>query len=163
MFIDACHSGALDKEELLAFEKSKKKKTTSTTDDKINVTGIASRSTIKIKNKQSKISTNSSFELMQRTFSDLSGSNGAVIVSAAGGMEYAFESAEWNNGVFTLAIREGLFLKYADTYYAGNKDGKISVDELVKYINSRVTYLTNEKQKPTQRRENIHFNWIIRY
>jgi len=163
MFIDACHSGALDKEELLAFEKSKKKKTTSTTDDKINVTGIASRSTIKIKNKQSKISTNSSFELMQRTFSDLSGSNGAVIVSAAGGMEYAFESAEWNNGVFTLAIREGLFLKYADTYLGGNKDGKISVEELVKYVNERVAYLTNEKQKPTQRRENIDFNWIIRY
>ncbi len=163
MFIDACHSGAIDKDELLALEKNNRTKVKAKTEEQTNVTGIASRSSIKITNKKSKVNANSSFELMQQTFSDLSGSNGAVIISAAGGMEYAFESAEWNNGVFTMAIREGIFLKYADEYYGGNKDGKVSIEELVKYINTRVSTLTNEKQKPTVRRENIDFNWIIRY
>jgi hypothetical protein len=39
---------------------------------------------------------------MQNTFSDLGSSNGAIIVSAAGGMEYAFESLRMEQWRFYL-------------------------------------------------------------
>jgi|GEM_PF-1149511 len=163
MFIDACHSGALDKDELLAIKTKKDPKQTSSTKEKNNVKSIASRSSIKVHDKQAKVSANSSFELMQHLFSDLSGSNGAVVISAAGGMEYAFESPEWNNGVFTYSIREGIFSKFADKYYGGNNDGNVTVQELANYVNKRVSELTSGKQRPTSRRENIEFNWVIKY
>ncbi len=162
MFIDACHSGALDKDEILAIKNSKNNIVINKSDQK-NVKGIASRSSINIKNKTAKVSANSSFELMQNLFSDLSNGNGAVIISAAGGMEYAFESAKWNNGVFTYCIREGIFDGYADKYYGGNDDRKISVQELSNYVNKRVSELTNGKQKPTSRKENMDFNWTIKF
>lgn len=161
MFIDACHSGALDKDEILAAQKNKKLSITSKSNEQKNVKGIASRSSIIIKNKSKKVNANSTFELMQNTFSDLGYSNGAVIVSAAGGMEYAFESPEWNNGVFTFSIREGWFKKFADTQ--GNSDNLVSVAELVEYVSNRVTELTNGKQKPNSRKENLEFNWVIKY
>lgn len=161
LFIDACHSGALDKEELIALERKRKiamhGKNTS------NVSGIASRSSILVKNKKKNVNAANSFELMQNSFSDLSESTGAVIISAAGGMEYAFESAEWNNGVFTYSIIEGLFNKDADQYYGGNKDEEVSIQELAIYVSKRVSQLTNEKQKPTSRKENLDFNWIINF
>lgn len=162
MFIDACHSGALDKEELLAIKNSKKNIVVNAGTQK-NVKGIASRSSIKITNKVAKVNANSSFELMQNLFSDLSSSNGAVIISAAGGMEYAYESAKWNNGVFTYSIREGIFDGYADKYYSGNNNGQVTVQELTNYVNKRVSELTNGKQKPTSRRENIDFDWVIKF
>lgn len=161
MFIDACHSGALDKDEILAIQKNKKLEVTNKSNEQKNVKGIASRSSIIIKNKSKKVNANSSFELMQNTFSDLGNSNGAIIVSAAGGMEYAFESPEWNNGVFTYSIREGWFKKLADTQ--GNADNLVSVSELVEYVSNRVTELTNGKQKPNSRKENVEFNWVIKY
>lgn len=161
LFIDACHSGALDKEELLALER--KRKMAITGKNTTNVTGIGSRSSVIIKNKKKNVSAASSFELMQNSFSDLSESTGAVIISAAGGMEYAFESAEWNNGVFTYSIIEGLFNKDADNYYDGNKDGEVTIKELAIYVNKRVSQLTKDKQKPTARKENLDFNWVINF
>lgn len=163
MFIDACHSGALDKDEILTIQKNKQTVVASKKEDAENVKGIATRSSIKIKNKTAKVSANSSYELMQNTFSDLSGSNGAIIVSAAGGMEYAFESREWNNGVFTYAIRNGLFQKEADKQLNGDKDGKVTIEELLAYVNALVTNLTNGRQKPNSRKENLEYNWIINY
>ena len=163
MFIDACHSGALDKEELMAIKNNKKINVVAKSEEQKNVKGIATRSSIKISNKVAKVNANSSFELMQSLFSDLSTSNGAVIISAAGGMEYAYESPTWNNGVFTYSIREGIFSAYADKYYTGNNDGNVTVQELANYVNKRVSELTNGKQKPMSRRENIDFNWVIKY
>lgn len=156
MFIDACHSGAFDKDEVLAVQRMNKNKNNSSV-----VKGIASRSSIILKTKK-KSSTNS-FELMQSAFSDLGGSNGTIIISAAGGMEFAYESPTWNNGVFTYSIREGIFNKMADTNYFGNKNGEVSIQELSVYVNKRVSELTNNKQRPTSRKESLEFNWIINY
>lgn len=161
LFIDACHSGALDKDELI--ELDRKRKIALNGKNTSNVSGIASRSSIIVKNKKKNVNAANSFELMQNSFSDLSESTGAIIISAAGGMEYAFESAEWNNGVFTYSIIEGLFNKDADQYYGGNKDEEVSIQELAVYVSKRVSQLTNEKQKPTSRKENLDYNWIINF
>ena len=99
---------------------------------------------------------------MQNLFADLSNSNGAVVISAAGGMEYALESAQWNNGVFTYCVRKGIEEKRADVE-GGNNDTKVSVQELQQYVSKKVSELTRGKQQPTSRRENVDFEWLLRY
>jgi hypothetical protein len=91
---------------------------------------------------------NASFEMMQNLFTDLSNSNGAVIISAAGGMEYAFEGDKWNNGVFTYCVQQGITNKMADKSITGNYDESVSVAELLMYVSRRVSELTVENKNP---------------
>lgn len=156
LLIDACHSGALDKEELLA---QQKKRAGQPTDKADTVKGFAARGSITRSNK-AKTDANSTYEVMQNLFADISSGNGAVIISAAGGMEYAFESDKWNNGVFTYCIRRGIEEEKADKE-DGNNDNLVDVGELKEYVSRKVSELTNGKQRPVSRRENIEYNWII--
>jgi WD40 repeat protein len=142
LLIDACHSGALDKDELL----------TKNVLQKGNVKVANARSSIKIK--KSKLKLNSTFELMQNQFADLSNNSGTVVISAAGGLEYAFESARWNNGVFTYCIRKALEEDY--------KFSRLTVQELQQYVSKAVSALTNGQQKPTSRKENLDYDWAIK-
>ncbi|HEX8334425.1 MAG TPA: caspase family protein [Segetibacter sp.] len=152
LLIDACHSGALDKESLLI-------QSPFVADSKVeNVKAVGTRSSIR--SKPSKVNLNNTFELMQTLFADLSANNGTVVISAAGGLEYAFESPEWNNGVFTYCVRKGLEEKLADK--EGNFDGKVSVQELQQYVSRQVFSLTNGRQRPTSRKENFDYDWNIR-
>ncbi|HNL83047.1 MAG TPA: caspase family protein, partial [Chitinophagaceae bacterium] len=153
LLIDACHSGALDKEEL---KKDSSKLFVDNTDT--NKTTVVTRSTIK-KKKLSKVSLNNTFELMQNLFSDFTNNNGSVVISAAGGLEFAFESATWNNGVFTYCIRKALENFEADE--EGDFNSKTSISELMKYVSENVTRLTNGQQKPTSRREVLDFDWEL--
>jgi uncharacterized caspase-like protein len=95
---------------------------------------------------------------MQRQFTDLSESNGAIVISAAGGMEYAYESANWSNGVFTYCLRDALDNFKADVNY----DGRTTVQELQSYVSKKVPELTANQQRPTSRVENIEFDWTIK-
>ena len=155
LLIDACHSGALDKEELLAGN-TKLEYNSDTT----SVNGTAPRGVIKLS--QGAAETNNSFQVMQNLFADLNGTTGTVVISAAGGMEYALESPQWNNGVFTYCVRKGIAEKAADSD-GGNDDGKVSVQELQQYVGKKVSELTRGKQQPTSRRENVDFEWFLRY
>lgn len=145
IFIDACHSGEVDKEEVVFAEA-----TTNQSDQ------VKSRS-FKYINKKEGIGLNNSFELMQAMFTDLRRGTGAEILSSASGVEFAFESSVWKNGVFTYALLEGLSTKKADT----NKDQKTTVSELRNYLAERVVYLTKGKQNPTSRGENLDFDFVI--
>ncbi len=158
LLIDACHSGALDKEEILA-QQNKITTTKDTATDNGSVSGFASRGLI-VKDKKATVDANSSYEVMQNLFADISTGNGAVVISAAGGMEYAFESEKWNNGVFTYCIRKGIEENMADTD-GGNADRRVDVAELKNYVSKKVSELTKGKQRPVSRRENIEFNWVV--
>jgi uncharacterized caspase-like protein len=98
-----------------------------------------------------------SFELMQQLFADLNKGTGAMVISSAGGAEYAFESPTWNNGVFTYSLLEGVKTKNADK----NKDGQIMVSELRDYVIDKVQNLTEGKQRPTSRKENLEFDFKV--
>ena len=142
MLIDACHSGEVDKDEV-EFVTSNNQQA-----GKVKYRGF--------KNKGVKsIGLKNSFELMQELFNDLRSGTGAMVISAASGVEFSYESPEWNNGVFTYAIMEGLKTNNAD------KDGnnEITVTELRDYAIERVIELTNGKQTPTSRRENLEFDF----
>jgi hypothetical protein len=70
---------------------------------------------------------------------------GINIIGASGGAEFALESAQWNNGVFTASIIEALRDKKADL----NGDTRISVGELRDFLAQRVSELTKGAQKPS--------------
>jgi WD40 repeat protein len=155
LMMDACHSGEVDKEEtndMLASNTEKSSDITFRGNVKeYNFKGIDSKTT------QSGISLNNSFELMQELFAGLDQGTGATVISAAAGKGYALESPQWNNGVFTYSILNGLKNKAADK----NKNGVITVSELKDYSIKQVQFLTGGKQKPTIRKESVNFDWKI--
>ena len=137
VLIDACHSGEVDKEEFIA--------------SRVALSPEIKSRGFKIAQKKSAISLQSSFELMKELFADLRRNNGAVVISAASGKEYAFESAQWKNGVFTYCVLEGLKTNRSDQ----NNDNIVTVSEVRNYVSRRVQELTGGKQNPTSRTENI--------
>ncbi len=147
MLIDACHSGELDKEgvEIVSTETTKK--------GTVSFRGFKK---IVSKNK-SDIGLEDSFELMKVLFADLRRGTGAMVISSAGGGEFAYEGDKWKNGVFTYSLLEGLESENADT----NKDGDITVSELRNYVFDKVSKLTNGRQNPTSRRENLEFDFKV--
>ncbi|MEW6468702.1 MAG: caspase family protein [Bacteroidota bacterium] len=144
VLIDACHSGEVDKEdtEVLA------------SNNNPNVTSNARSGNLTVK---PKAGLKNSFEYMQALFTDVQKGTGATIISAAGGMEFALESKDWNNGVFTYSIMKGLDTGGADL----NKDGKIVVSELRRFVGDMVFELTNGSQRPTTRKENTGNDFAI--
>lgn len=141
LLIDACHSGEVDK------EAEPQLVVQSSSDKDVVFRGVKPRGY----NANTAISYNNSFELMKELFSDLRKGTGAVVISSAGGGEYAFEGTQWKNGVFTYSLREGLLSGQADK----NKDKTITVSELQHFVMDNVVKLTGGRQKPTMRQENI--------
>ena len=87
------------------------------------------------------------------------GSNevGVVIMSGSTGEESSLESEEWQHGVFTLSLIEGLKNKKADI----KTDGIIFLRELDFYVSNNVNELTNGKQNPTTQKPSTISKLII--
>lgn len=68
---------------------------------------------------------------------------GLVVMAASTGRQASQESADWQNGVFTLALLEGLRGK-ADF----RKTGRVTVNMLDLYVSERVRELTDGAQTP---------------
>ncbi len=99
----------------------------------------------------------SSVRFQQDWFADLRRGTGAVVISSASGSEYALEGEQWNNGVFTYALLDGLKNHAADA----NGDKEITVGELQAYVSLRVVELTRGGQNPTVRRENLSYDFTV--
>ncbi len=138
MLIDACHSGEVDKEELVRINK---------VCDSLHLKkgGI----TVAYES-DNKLGLKNSFELMQNLFVNVGKSTGATIISASGGTQFALERGDLKNGVFTYCILEAI---------ENNKTMMIS--ELKKLVGKRVEELTDGLQKPTSRNENISIDWAL--
>jgi uncharacterized caspase-like protein len=147
VLMDACHSGELDKNALADADLP--------LDSQVEAIPVGGKA-VPLVNRP-KVGMQNSFQLMQELFSDLSRGNGAVVISAAGGMEYAYESGRWNNGVFTYSVIRGLTEGLADR----NHDDIITVSELKEYVSHEVEALTNGLQKPTSRQENLEFDFRV--
>jgi len=145
LLIDACNSGEIDQEE-------ERKDDTSFTNK--NVKGYVPVGAKTAKPIILQKGVQNSFELMQSLFYDLDRGNGSFIISAAGGKEYAYESKEWNNGVFTYSYIKA----FNELKHNGNT---INISALKDLIYTSVKELTNGKQKPTSRSENVEWDWRI--
>ncbi len=146
MFIDACNSGEVDKDETvfagIGTPTSKEGK-------------VASRG-FKMVQKKDNLGLKNSFDLMQELFSDLRKGSGAIVISSASGTEFAFESSEWKNGVFTYSL-----LEWMKTYNASSNTEYVKVSKLRDYVFEKVSTLTNGKQHPTSRKENLEFDFNV--
>lgn len=141
ILLDACHSGELDKDEveLTASSGNLKEKDFS----KASLNSVIA-------------STGNSFELMKELFADLRRGTGATVISSSSGKYYSYEDATHQNGIYTYALKEGL-----EGAADENNDQEISVSELKTYLYHRVSELTNGKQKPTTREENLEFDFRV--
>jgi len=138
MLIDACHSGEVDKEELVRIDRAT---------DSLHLTkgGV----TVAYE-EDGKLGMKNSFELMQNLFVNVGKSTGATIISAAAGTQFALERGDLKNGVFTYCILEAM-----------EKNKTMKISELKKIVGQRVEELTNGLQKPTSRNENISVDWSL--
>ena len=136
MLIDACHSGEVDKEDLVRIKGS--------SDSLIKgVTPVAYSG-------EGHLGLKNSFELMQSLFVNVGKSTGATIISAAAGTQFALERNDLKNGVFTYSILEAM-----------NKYPTVKISELKKIVGKRVEELTKGLQKPTSRNETIAVDWTL--
>lgn len=144
LLIDACHSGEVDEEPLFT-----------------RVSGVPSAVTARgakpmaVKEKKTKVPKNS--DLLKNLFVDLRRGNGTTILSSAGGLEFAYESDRWRNGLFTYCLLDGLATLSADI----NGDGKVMLSELQEYVTQRVFKLSGGQQTPTFRLENIAADYVF--
>lgn len=147
LIMDTCHSGELFKDEVEEVE----------LDTELQGDDVVFRSnqgTTTVRTRQGLQKTN---EAVREMFNDLNRGTGTTVISSAGGVEYAMESAEWKNGLFTFCLLDGLKGLKADE----NKDGKVFLSELQEYIGLKVFELSNGKQKPTARFENLSLDYQI--
>lgn len=142
MLIDACHSGELDKDG-----------TSIDTNLNASVTAIDHGKGDLFKQLKH---TGNSFEIMQELFNDLRRGTGATVISSSAGKYYSFEDELYQNGIYTYALKLGLQGK-ADT----NENKEISINELKLYLYNKVSELTNGKQKPTYRQENLEMDFRV--
>jgi uncharacterized caspase-like protein len=98
------------------------------------------------------------YDRLQGLFVDLRRGSGSTILSSSAGAEYALESSEQKNGLFTYAVLEALDGKEGSD---ANKDGSVTMSELAEYVKSRVATLTNNKQSPNVRRVNLEADFAL--
>ncbi len=144
MLIDACHSGEIDKEEVAVVSN------VPTNEGDVVFRAVGSSGI-------QQVGLNNSFELMKELFTDIRKNSGAMIISSAGGTEYAMEGDQWNNGVFTFSFLDGLKNGAADL----NGDQKIMMSEINEYIRGKVSELTDGRQRPTTRAEAIDLDFRL--
>ncbi len=136
LLIDACHSGEVDKEDLVALNE--------TSDTLIKgIKPVAYK-------KDGQLGLKNSFELMQSIFVNVGKSTGATIISAAAGTQFALERSDLKNGVFTYSILEAM-----------NKYPTMKISELKTIVGKRVEELTKGLQKPTSRNETLAVDWNV--
>ena len=98
------------------------------------------------------------YERISAMFVDLRRGSGSTILSSSAGAEYAFESGEQKNGLFTYAVLEALDGKNdADA----DKDGKVTMKELCESVKKRVQGLSGGKQTPNTRRLNLESDFPL--
>jgi uncharacterized caspase-like protein len=90
-------------------------------------------------------------------FNDLRKGTGSTVISSAGGVEFAMESAEWKNGLFTYCLLNGLKNRTADL----DGDGVIMLLELQAYVVDKVKALSHGKQVPNSRIQNLELDFPI--
>ncbi len=136
LFIDACHSGEIDKSGVTMVKYERKE------EGKVQFRAADDNQVIQI---------NNTLDMMKELFTDLENSSGTTIISSAGGAEFAVEGDQWSNGVFTYCLIEGVTNGNADK----NQDGKIMLSEVFDYLTHRVPKITRGNQQPTSRAMNM--------
>ena len=138
MLIDACHSGEVDKDELVRIKREA---------DSLGLKGV---DVVAYEGNVSGLGLQNSFELMQELFVNVGKGTGATVISASAGTQFALEKGDLKNGVFTYSILEAM-----------RANPGMTVSQLKTIVGKRVVELTNGMQKPTSRNEIINSDWRL--
>ena len=139
-FIDACHSGELDKEDYQAVN-------TVAVPEGEELLFRAAGQDVKAREDVERVNT-----ILADMFVDTRWGVGATVLSSAGGGELAIESPEWKNGLFTYCLLKGLRADDADA----DRDGKTTMSEWIGYTRNMVAGMSEGRQSPTVRSQNYH-------
>ena len=158
LLVDTCHAGELDQDEkALLASASTGGSAPLPTGKGIAMRSIGTRG-MNVKAIEGARGASEWYDRLQGLFVDLRRGSGSTILTSAAGAEYALESSEQQNGLFTYAVLEALDGKPdADT----NKDGSVQMSELGEYVKKRVSELTNHKQTPNTRRVNLEGDFTL--
>lgn len=139
LLLDTCHSGTLGEADM-------EKLAASGVQLPHGVRAIKNRG-MKVKSATSKLGNNvQKKRFMEDLFTTQENTRGINIIAGTAGSEYAIESSEWKNGVFTASIVETLRNRIkSDT----NADGFLSIDEFQDCVVRRMNEYTNGTQIPT--------------
>ena len=148
LLIDACHSGEIDKEDVMLAQAQRR------TTSKENIIFRSSGEKLP----QAMSSTTEQLDvILAENFGNLSRGTGATVISSSSGVQVSVESDQWKNGLFTSCLIQGLHDRNCDT----NKDGKININELQRYCQQQVLQFSGGKQRPSSRNENRQINFVI--
>lgn len=138
MLLDTCHSGSLG-------EEGEEKMALAMGNLPSGVRAIQHRG-MKVKKVESTLNTAQKKRYIEELFASGSTHRGINVLAGAAGAEFALESGEWKNGVFTASLIESISNpSRTDT----NKDGAISVAELCSAVTAAVSHRTAGLQHPT--------------
>lgn len=152
LFIDTCHSGELDKDDVMVDPNA------NNIDDKDEQGEIIFRNAgVNVALKEDPLGLQSTNDLMKLLFTDLRKGTGATVVSSSGGVELSIEANEMKNGLFTYVLLEGLTSGHADL----NEDGEISLAEIQRYTHDQVGVLSKGIQTPTARIQNNQLDYRL--
>lgn len=140
IIIDACHAGEIDKEDV------RYAVNVATTKGKVLFRG----SSLGEESMES--------QLLRAQFNDIRRGTGATVFAGSSGMEVAVEGDQWQNGLFTWALRNGLQNMEADA----DRDGYVTVSELMRYGQTEVYRLSEGRQSPSARSVNPYCDFVIR-
>jgi uncharacterized caspase-like protein len=164
LLMDTCHAGELDDDEKKELATSDGKGTlpaasSTATDSAIKGTvamrAIGTRG-MQVKAVEGAKGKSDWYEKLQDMFVDLRRGSGATVISSSQGAEYAFESSEQSNGLFTYALMEAL-----DGKATSNKNGQITISAIGDYVKKRVQDLTKGKQNPNLRGVNLEEDFTL--
>lgn len=143
LIMDTCHSGELDEDEVAFAEE------TSEEDTDVMFRNVGKG----LVSKTGGLENNT--QMMKELFVDLRKGTGATVIASSGGAEFSMESDEWKNGLFTYCLINGIKSKNADE----NHDGTIHLSEVKSYVQNEVFQLSEGRQSPTSRIENLTYDF----
>jgi hypothetical protein len=144
MIMDTCHSGEVEKDDILAGAVDEEVEG----DVMFRAVGPALATVNGV----------SPSMMMKELFSDLRRGTGTTVISSAGGAEYAMEKGgKYKNGLFTYCLKLSMDEGTADL----NGDGKIMLSELQIKVPELVHDLSGGKQNPNTRMQNIALDYQI--
>jgi hypothetical protein len=165
LLMDTCHAGELDDDEKKDLAASDGSATpggipaaatnSSPMAGKVAMRAIGTRG-MSVKAIQGAKGKSDWYEKLQDMFVDLRRGSGATVISSSQGAEYAFESSEQSNGLFTYSLMEAL-----DGKGIPNKDGQITISSIGDYVKKRVQDLTKGKQNPNLRGVNLEEDFAL--
>jgi uncharacterized caspase-like protein len=163
LLLDTCFSGEIDKDEQVVVAKAdtagagtvtmRAFKTSRGVSVVADNSGASTAADTAVANAQA----GGMLRFQQDWFADLRRGTGAAVISSSSGSEYSLEGEQWNNGVFTYSLLQGLKNGKADA----NGDHIVTVSELQTYVIDEVRTLTQGGQNPTARRENLDYDFAV--